>query len=72
MGEQVGVARLSFAHGHRHTWCRSLQADPRARVVAAWDDDARGRTAAQLGVEMLLAAYQSAREGRAVALPFPR
>jgi predicted dehydrogenase len=48
----VGLALLSFAHGHQRAWCRSLQADRRARVVCAWDDDAaRGRAAADaLGV----------------------
>jgi len=48
----VGLALLSFAHGHQNAWCRSLQADPRARVICAWDDDVgRGRAAADaLGV----------------------
>lgn len=37
--EQVGVALLSFAHGHQVAWARSLRRHPRAKLVACWDDD---------------------------------
>jgi predicted dehydrogenase len=47
-----GVALLSFAHSHQRGWAAVFKADPRVRVVCAWDSDpARGQAgAAGLGV----------------------
>jgi predicted dehydrogenase len=43
----VRLAVLSFAHSHGELWGEAFGEDPRAALVAAWDDDpARGRDAA--------------------------
>lgn len=55
MGSRVGVALLSFAHGHQGAWARTIQQRPDAGVVAVWDDDAQrgSAAAARLGVEFV-------------------
>ena len=41
-----GIALLSFAHGHQRGWANIFRADPRVRLVCAWDEDSvRGRDA---------------------------
>jgi len=47
-----GIALLSFVHPHQPGWAQTFKADPRVRVVCAWDTDAaRGQAAAErLGV----------------------
>lgn len=45
---RVGVAILSFAHGHANLYCRALRTFDDATLVAVWDDNPqRGREAAQ-------------------------
>lgn len=47
MDRQIGIAVLSFAHSHGEMWGEAFNEDPRARLVAVWDDDHwRGRAAA--------------------------
>ena len=55
MAERVGVALLSFAHGHQQAWARSLQRHPNARIAAVWDDDPRRgvQQAERLGVPFI-------------------
>lgn len=53
--EQMGVALLSFAHGHQRAWGRVFASRPETRVAAVWDDDIeRGqRAAAELNTEFV-------------------
>lgn len=53
MAGEIGVALLSFAHGHQRAWAKSIELHPRGRVAVVWDDDrARGEEeAARLGVD---------------------
>lgn len=39
MSKPIGVALLSFAHSHQFHWARVFGRDPRAEIIAAWDDD---------------------------------
>ena len=42
----IGIAVLSFAHGHAHAYCDRIATFDDARVLAAWDDnEARGQEA---------------------------
>src|SRR5690349_21586926 len=44
----IGIAVLSFAHGHANAYCEAISTFTDARVVAGWDDDvARGRAACE-------------------------
>lgn len=43
-----GIALLSFAHGHQAGWATIFKADPRVRLVCAWDENpTRGKAAAE-------------------------
>lgn len=42
----IGVALLSFAHAHQEHWAKALSTDPRARLVAVWDENRDRGTAA--------------------------
>jgi predicted dehydrogenase len=50
----IGIGVLSFAHGHAATYCDTLQSNPGASLIAAWDDSAtRGaENAARFGMEL--------------------
>lgn len=44
----LGVAILSFAHGHSNAYCEQIATFDDARVIAAWDDnETRGRESAE-------------------------
>lgn len=48
MHDPIGVAVISFAHGHATTYCNQIKNFPDARLIACWDDNkGRGRTAAE-------------------------
>jgi predicted dehydrogenase len=48
MNSPIGIAVLSFAHGHANAYCEEISKFDDARVVAAWDDnETRGREGAQ-------------------------
>jgi predicted dehydrogenase len=50
----IGIAVLSFAHGHANAYCNSIKEFDDARVLAAWDDNSeRGQKAAeQFGLQL--------------------
>ncbi|HID07876.1 MAG TPA: Gfo/Idh/MocA family oxidoreductase [Armatimonadetes bacterium] len=48
MRAPVGIAVLSFAHGHAYTYCDQLVKFDDAKLIVCWDDDEeRGHEAAQ-------------------------
>lgn len=48
MKSKLGIAVLSFAHGHAHTYCQVMRHFPDVELVSCWDaDPARGQAAAQ-------------------------
>lgn len=48
MEKKLGIAILSFAHGHAATYARQLVTFPDAQLIACWDDNQeRGQTQAE-------------------------
>jgi predicted dehydrogenase len=58
MQTPIGIAVLSFAHGHANAYCDVIATFDDANVLAAWDDnEQRGRAASEkygLSTRMIL------------------